>query len=93
MLKELNWMSVKQRLFYCTSVLTYDVINETAPDSLSVFRQAECTYGLRSSQNLVIPSARVDMYRPKSSFSFYGAKCWNTIPEYTTCMCVLQGWL
>ena len=30
--------------------------------------------------NLVIPSARVDMY--KSSFSFYGAKCWNTIPDY-----------
>ena len=51
----------------------YDVINETAPDSLSVFRQRKCTYGLRSSQNLVILSAHVDMY--KSSFSFYGAKC------------------
>ena len=80
LLKELNWMSVKQRLFYCTSVLMYDVINETAPDSLRVFRQRDCTYGLRFSQNLVIPSARVDMY--KSSFSFYGAKCWNTIPDY-----------
>ena len=64
-------MSVKQRLFYCTSVLMYDVIDETTPDSVSVFRQREC--GLRSSQNLVIPSAHVDMY--KSSFSFYGAKC------------------
>ena len=56
------------------------VINETAPDSLSLFRHRECIYGLGSSQNLVISSARLDMY--KSSFSFYGAKCWNSKPEY-----------
>ena len=79
LLKELHWMNVNDRLFYCTCVLMFKVMNGYAPTYLNTFETRSLPYGLRNSSNISLPQPRTDMY--KSCFSYYGVSCWNKLPE------------
>ena len=77
--KQLGWMNINERLFYVTNVLMYKVLNDAAPKYLNVFADHNVAYGLRSSQNVIVPFPRTEMF--KSSFHYYDAICWNRLPD------------
>ena len=72
-------MNIKQWLFYQTCITMFKTMNGLAPEYLDVFTQRECAYSLRSTDTFVLPQPRIDMF--KTAFSYYGAKCWNTVPD------------
>ena len=53
--KQLGWMNINERSFYVTNVLMYKVLNDAAPKYLNVFADYNLDYGLRASQNIIVP--------------------------------------
>ena len=72
-------MNINERLFYVTNVLMYKVLNDVAPKYLNVFADHNLACGLGSSQNVTVRFPCTEMF--KSSFHYYGAICWNRLPD------------
>ena len=68
---ELRWMTVKQRLFYQTSILMYEVLRGNAPDYLNIFSNAHNMYVLRSvlANQIYVPKRTVESFRRNFSYS------------------------
>ena len=76
-------MTIKERLVYFTSCLLYKCLNDLAPTYLTnqfqYIRQYH-NYPTRSANlsNLVMPRPNTSLFT--HSFSYFGAKTWNTLP-------------
>ena len=62
-------------------MVMYKVINNKAPGYLiNLFQKSNSGYALRESESrLLLPKYNTE-FAKRSSFSFIGAKIWNTIP-------------
>ena len=82
-IQDLGWMTIKERLVYFTSCLLYKCLNDLAPTYLTnqfqYIRQYH-NYPTRSANlsNLVMPRPNTSLFT--HSFSYFGAKTWNTLP-------------
>ena len=84
-LKELHWLPVRSRINHKILGLVYDALNCTGPEYLQeLLTLYEPTHsGLRSSntyKQLQVPLTKRKTFADRS-FSVYGAKLWNSIPE------------
>lgn len=74
---ELGALSLKKQLFMNKAVLVYKVMNGLSANYLEkLCRRPTQRYG---STNLIVPFARIDLY--KTSFSFSASLLWNHIPK------------
>ena len=87
LLRELNWLSVDQLLFFRATVMTYKCMNHLAPSYLSskfVKRSDIHNRRTRNREALQIPFFR--SASGQRSFAFRGARLWNSIsPELRQC--------
>ena len=87
LLRELNWLSVDQLLFFRATVMTYKCMNHLAPSYLSskfVKRSDIHNRRTRNREALQIPFFR--SASGQRSFAFRGARLWNNIsPELRQC--------
>ena len=76
-ISELGAISLEKQLLLNKAVLVYKVINGLSPNYLDhLCRKPTRRY---DSVNLIVPFARIDLY--KTSFSFSGSLLWNSIPK------------
>ena len=84
LLQKLNWLSVKERIQYCTAVLVYKCLNKMAPANLSDLFQfcgENHSYTLRNTGNdLLVPKPNTVILR--RSFRYTGSITWNKLPSY-----------
>ena len=84
LLRELNWLSIDQLLFFRATVMTYKCMNHLAPSYLSskfVKRSDIHNRRTRNREALQIPFFR--SASGQRSFAFRGARLWNNIsPEF-----------
>ena len=81
MLNTLNWMSIKQRIFYNTMVLMWRITHDCAPSYLTdklIYAHDVHTYNTSSARNSFIHSARGHRH----SLFVRGSEGWNTLPYY-----------
>ena len=80
LLRELNWLPVKEQLFYRDSVLTFKCQNDLAPQYLtSKFTKRSNVHArnTRTRNSLQIPLYRTAI--GQRSFSYRGANTWNNL--------------
>ena len=76
-ISELGALSLDKQLFINKAVLVFKVMNGISANYLEqLCRKPTQRYG---STNLIVPFARIDLY--KTSFSFSGSLLWNQIPK------------
>ena len=64
------------------AIVMYKVINNKAPGYLiNLFEKSNSGYALRESESRFLPKYNTE-FAKSSSFSFIGAKIWNTIPYH-----------
>ena len=83
-LERLIWFYLTERLFYHRSILTYKCLNGLTPEYLSAkFILNTNTYNTRSvnRRDLQIPKCKTTT--GQRSFSYLGAKLWNSIDVRT----------
>lgn len=80
LLRELNWLPVKEQLFYSDSVLTSKCQNDLAPQHLtSKFTKRSNTHTRNSRTR---NSLQIQLYRTalgQRTFSYRGANIWNNL--------------
>jgi exonuclease III len=80
---KLNWLPFTKRVEHNKAVMVYKCLNNNMPTYLSnLFEyQRNTRYNLRSEEReqLVVPKPRLELYI-KQSFSYSGAKIWNSMP-------------
>ena len=80
LLRELNWLPVKEQLFYRDSVLTFKCQNDLAPQYLTskfTKRSNIHTRNTRTRNSLQIPLYRTAI--GQRTFSYRGAYIWNNL--------------
>ena len=80
LLRELNWLPVKEQLFYRDSVLTFKCQNDLAPQYLtSKFTKRSNVHArnTRTRNSLQIPLYRTAI--GQRTFSYRGANTWNNL--------------
>ena len=80
LLRELNWLPVKEQLFYRDSVLTFKCQNDLAPQYLTskfTKRSNIHTRNTRARNSLQIPLYRTAI--GQHTFSYRGANIWNNL--------------
>ena len=80
LLRELNWLPVKEQLFYRDSVLTFKCQNDLAPQYLTskfTKRSNIHTRNTRTRNSLQIPLYRTAI--GQHTFSYRGANIWNNL--------------
>ena len=79
--KQLGWDDLETIRRKHTAILMYKTVNKNAPDYLSnLFTSSNSDYDLRGKENrLLLPKFRTE-FAKRNSFSFTGAKVWNSIP-------------
>jgi hypothetical protein len=78
LVKELEWMSIKQRCLYFTCILVYKCLNNLAPDYLCddfMLQSAFNVHDSRSVNNVFIPHGNY------KSFRVHSAILWNNLPN------------
>ena len=78
LVKQLNWMNVKQRCIYFSSILMYKCLNSLAPDYLCdefILQSSFNDHSSRSVNNVFIPHGN------HKSFSVHCAILWNNLPN------------
>ena len=82
LLRKLHWLPFAERVNHNKAVMMYKCMNNRTPSYLqNMFSpQSNSRYKLRSEEhrNLSVPRPRIEMY--KNSFSYSGAKIWNSLP-------------
>ena len=78
--QELNLLTLQQQFTYNVALFMFKVLLGCAPPYLSGLITRSSTN--HTSVKLLLPLPRIDMY--KTSFSFYGAKVWNSLPPQIT---------
>lgn len=84
MFRELNWMTIYDRIHYQKSILMYKCMNGICPEYLcSSFKHVSEMHqlNLRSVEMnmLYVPKPRTEIYR--GCFAYSGAKIWNSLPN------------
>ena len=76
MLSQLNWMSIRQRIYYQQCLMVWKVKQGTVPDYLATIAVSQNAYLTRSalSGNYIVPRDH------QRSFKVSGAVAWNTLP-------------
>ena len=74
MFDKLNWLTVKQLLFYHTALTTYRVRKSKEPEYLSSFLSRDNMRG-----NIIIPHTYLSL--AKQSYCYRGATNWNKLPQ------------
>ena len=82
--RELNWMNVRQRRDYFTAILEYKSLNGLAPDhigDLFTYTRDINAYCTRSTttDELHVPRANKQLFT--QSLQYNGAKLWNLLPQ------------
>ena len=72
--EQLNWLSVKQLLFYHTALTTYRIRKSKEPEYLYNQMSRDNFRG-----NLVVPNTSLSL--AKQSYCYRGAEDWNRIPH------------
>ncbi len=79
---KLKWLPLANRFNHNKAVLVYKCLHDLVPPYMrNIFTyQSNVRYSLRSEahSDLVVPKPRIEMYR--QSFSYSGAKIWNSLP-------------
>ena len=78
LVRQLNWMNVKQRCIYFSSILMYKCLNSLAPDYLCdefILQSSFNDHSSRSVNNVFIPHGN------HKSFSVHCAILWNNLPN------------
>ncbi len=81
---KLKWLPIEKRVAHNKAVMVYKCLNYTCSMPVymeNVFQyESNARYSLRSEEQrkLIVPRPRIDMY--KQSFSYSGAKIWNSLP-------------
>ena len=84
MIKQQNWMNIKERTEYFTAILMYKCLNDLAPTYLSNkfnFVSDAHPYSTRSTTNnkLALPKPNSELL--KKSFYYNGSRIWNELPS------------
>ena len=81
--KELRWDDLETIRKKHLAVVMYKVVNNKVPSYLiNLFEKSNSGYALRESESrLLLPKYNTE-FAKSSSFSFIGAKIWNTIPYH-----------
>ena len=81
--KELRWDDLETIRKKHLAIVLYKVVNNKAPGYLvNLFEKSNSGYALRESESrLLLPKYNTELAK-SSSFSFIGAKIWNTIPHH-----------
>ena len=79
MFDKLNWLTVKQLLFYHTALTTYRVRMSKEPEYLSSFLSCDNMRG-----NIIIPHTYLSL--AKQSYCYRGATNWNQLPQCLRCL-------
>jgi hypothetical protein len=83
----LNILTLHKQFQYNASVLMYKVFTEDAPKYLTdLFTKSKKCQRL---PNFKLPLPRIDLY--KSSFAFWGASIWNSLPLGSRLTCTLSS--
>ena len=90
-LKQLHWLPVRQRVIFKILLLTFKILDDTAPSYLKKFITSYTPpKTLRSSNQhlLVIPRTKMKSYGEKT-FAYNAAKAWNDLPlDLRQCSCI-----
>ena len=81
LVRQLRWQTFEERQIYNTSKLTYKCIKGDVPFYLQnyfTFRSAVQNYNLRCNSDVMVPHPNKEIF--KKSFSYHGAKVWNSLP-------------
>ena len=82
-LKNLHWLSVKLRITFKISLLTYKILNGQSPSYLtSLISSYKPVRSLRSSDHLLlkVPNVNTGTYGQRT-FSYCAPKLWNGLPK------------
>ena len=98
--KKEKQLSIYKKCIKNMAIQMYKVKRGTAPDYISeLFRSHNSGYEMRDNSRLVLPAFNTVRYG-KNSFSYLGAKIWNSIPvtiknsvSLSTYKSALTGWL
>ena len=79
-LKELHWLPIKYRILFRILCLSYQCVNDQAPNYLSIyFIKAQSGYSLRSKADYVVPRTRTKAFGDRA-FSVSGPREWINLP-------------
>ena len=90
LLRELNWLPVKEQFFYRDSVLTFKCQNDLAPQYLTskfTKRSNIHTCNTRTRNSLQIPLYRTAI--GQRTFSYRGAYTWNNLHNELQAKCLI----
>ena len=77
-----NWLNVEQLIKFDRSVMTYEIVNRTCPESLwDKFPQVSShpNYSMRNCKDIQIP--RYNLEYVKKGFHYSAPTSWNSIPN------------
>jgi hypothetical protein len=80
-LKELQWMTVRQRYDYQVFLLLFKVFNGLVPATLNYFKLNHNVYNFRSTTSSLLHVPHPHMNLMKTSFQYRGALLWNSLPS------------
>ena len=83
MFRNLNWLSVKQLIFYHTALTTYRIRNSGQPEYLSTIMSKDNMRG-----NIIVPNCTLSL--AKRSYCFRGADEWNNLPNSLRDICSVR---
>ena len=79
-LNELNWRNLDEKLYYNESITMFKIVNNLTPHYLSNrFKRKETRYAMRKGDRLYLDRPKTE-YK-KRSFSYRGAKLWNSLDD------------
>ena len=85
-LKFLNWKNLRERQNFHLATTMFKLINDEVPNYLANrFHFKNTRYSLRGYKNLAVPKPKTDFR--KRSFSYLGARKWNSLPETLKMKC------
>ena len=74
MFDQLQWMTVRQLIYYHTALTTFRIRSSQEPEYLNSILTRENMRG-----NIIIPNVTLELAR--QSFTYRGATQWNNIPQ------------
>ena len=74
-------LNIHKRCIKSVAIQMFKIKNQTAPDYLAeMFNVRETHYDIRNNNQFTLPSFNTITYG-KKSFTYYGAKLWNNLPN------------
>ena len=70
----LEWMTVKQLIFYHTTLAVYRIRESGEPSEIATLFKRE-----NRNQNVIIPQSNMELYR--KAFIYRAIQSWNSVPK------------